>query len=82
MFCINSDIDEDHLLFNFYWSSYDVKIQNVNMKRIKLSTNFAVFLLFFGVAALEAFQSRNWIKAGFWAVIGIVFLVTDNLKKA
>jgi uncharacterized membrane protein len=52
------------------------------MKRIKLSTNFAVFLLFFGVAALEAFQSRNWIKAVFWAVIGIVFLIADNLKKA
>jgi hypothetical protein len=52
------------------------------MKRIKLSTNFAVFLLFFGVAALEAFQSRNWIKAVFWAAIGIVFLAADNLKKA
>jgi len=32
------------------------------MKKIKLGTNFAVFLLFFGVAALEAFQTRNWIK--------------------
>ncbi|HEY6503802.1 MAG TPA: hypothetical protein VIZ28_07510 [Chitinophagaceae bacterium] len=51
------------------------------MKRIKLSTNFAVFLLFFGVAALEAFQTRNWIKAVFWVAIGIVFLVADNLKK-
>jgi len=52
------------------------------MKRIKLSTNFAVFLLFFGVATLEAFQSQNWLKAGFWAAIGLVFLVADNLKKA
>lgn len=51
------------------------------MKGIKLSTNFAVFLLFFGVAALEAFQTRNWIKAAFWVVIGIVFLMSDNLKK-
>jgi hypothetical protein len=52
------------------------------MKNIKLSTNFTVFLLFFGIAALEAFQSRNWIKAAFWVAIGIVFLMADNLKKA
>ncbi len=51
------------------------------MRKIKLSTNFAVFLLFFGVAALEAFQTANWVKAGFWVAIGIVFLVADNLKK-
>jgi hypothetical protein len=37
---------------------------------------------FLGVAALEAFQSANWIKAVFWAAIGIVFLAADNLKKA
>ena len=52
------------------------------MNKIRLSTNFAVFLLFFGVAALEAFQSRNWLKAVFWLVIGFVFLAADNLKKA
>lgn len=52
------------------------------MKRIRVSTNFTVFLLFFGVAALEAFQTRNWLKAVFWLAIGIVFLAADNLKKA
>jgi hypothetical protein len=51
------------------------------MKRIKLGANFTVFLLFFGVAALEAFQTRNLIKAVFWLAIGVVFLVADNLKK-
>jgi uncharacterized membrane protein len=51
------------------------------MKKIKLSSNFAVFLLFFGVAALEAFQTANWAKAAFWVAIGIVFLVADNMKK-
>jgi hypothetical protein len=51
------------------------------MKSIKLGANFAVFLLFFGMAALEAFQSQNWIKAAFWVLIGIVFLVSDNLKR-
>jgi len=51
------------------------------MNRIKLGANFAVFLLFFGVSALEAFQTRNWIKAAFWLAIGIVFLVADNLRR-
>jgi uncharacterized membrane protein len=51
------------------------------MSKIRLSTNFAVFLLFFGVAAVEAFQTRNWLKAVFWVAIGIVFLAADNLKK-
>jgi hypothetical protein len=51
------------------------------LKRIKLGTNFTVFLLFFGVAALEAFQTRNWIKAAFWLAIGVVFLAADILRK-
>lgn len=51
------------------------------MKKIKLGTNFAVFLLFFGVSVLDAFQSRNWIRAILWLAIGIVFLAADNLKK-
>ncbi len=48
---------------------------------INFGMNFAVFLLFFGVAALEAFQTQNWLKAGFWAAIGLVFLVADNIKR-
>ena len=52
------------------------------MNKIKFGTNFTVFLLFFGVGLLEAFQTANWTKAAFWVVIGIVFLMADNLKKA
>lgn len=51
------------------------------MKNIKLGTNFAIFVLFFGVAALEAFQTQNWLKALFWAAIGIVFLIADNARR-
>ena len=51
------------------------------MKRVRLGTNFAVFALFFGVATLEAFQTRNWLKAAFWMAIGIVFLVADNMRR-
>jgi hypothetical protein len=51
------------------------------MRKIRLGSNFAVFLLFFGVAALEAFQTANWPKAALWIAIGVIFLVADNLKK-
>jgi len=51
------------------------------MMRMKLGTNFTVFLLFFGVGVLEAFQTRNWVKVAFWLAIGSVFLMADNLKK-
>jgi len=44
----------------------------------RLGANFAVFALFFGVATLEALQSRNWLKALFWVAISIVFLAADN----
>lgn len=50
--------------------------------KIKLGMNFAIFILFFGVAALEAFQTQNWPKAGFWAAIGLVFLLADNLNRS
>lgn len=50
------------------------------MTRITLGPNITVFALFFGVAALEAFQTRNWLKAAFWLAIGGVFLWADNLK--
>ncbi|MDB5231035.1 MAG: hypothetical protein JWN76_1840 [Chitinophagaceae bacterium] len=52
------------------------------MKHIKLGTNFTIFLLFFGIAMLEALQSQNWLKAIFWLTIGIVFLLADNLRKS
>jgi len=50
------------------------------MKRIKLGINFAVFLLFFGVAMLEAFQRHNWPKAALWVGLALFFLIADNLR--
>jgi len=47
------------------------------MRKIRFGTNFAVFVLFFGVAMLEALQTANWVKVGFWGAIGCAFLYTD-----
>ena len=52
------------------------------MERITLGMNFTVFVLFFGVAALEAFQTRSWPKAAFWLAIGIVFTDSQTTRKA
>lgn len=50
------------------------------MKNLRLGANISVFLLFFGVALLEAVQTRNWLKAAFWVAIGIVFLIGDQRR--
>lgn len=50
------------------------------MGQIHPGTDFTVFLLFFGVAALEAFQTRNWTRAAFWLAIAIGFLAADCRK--
>jgi hypothetical protein len=56
--------------------------QEAVMRKIRLGSNFTVFALFFGVATLEAFQSRTWLNAVFWLAIGILFLVADSLRNS
>jgi hypothetical protein len=50
------------------------------MKDIKL-TNIAVFLLFFGIALIEAFRRDNWLQAGLFLALGILSLWADFRKK-
>jgi hypothetical protein len=61
--------------------SGDMTRTEVTMEKIKIGMNFTVFLLFFGVATLEALQTRNWTKAAFWLAIGIVFLIADSPRR-
>ena len=51
------------------------------MTGLKFGTNTAIFILFFGVAVIEAMQTQNWLKVAFWAAIGLVFLLADFSKK-
>lgn len=51
------------------------------MKKIKLGQGTAVFILFFGVAMLEAFKTGNWSLSIFWMAVGTAFLTADNLKR-
>ena len=50
------------------------------MKRIKFGTGFAVFVLFFGIAMLEAFRTRNLLSVAFWIIMAVAYLWMDNRK--
>jgi len=51
------------------------------MKRIHLGQGFVIFILFFGIALLDAIHQFDWLKTIFWLATGLVFIVADNLKK-
>lgn len=48
---------------------------------MKFGPNVAIFILFFGIALVEAFQLRNWLMAALFVLLGVMFLRADNLKK-
>lgn len=47
---------------------------------INLGANVTVFLLFFGIALLDAIRSRDLVAAFLWLALGLVFLRADALK--
>jgi hypothetical protein len=47
---------------------------------MKISTNFVVFILFFGLALIEAFQRQNWLEAILFLALGGMFLWSDLRK--
>ena len=51
------------------------------MRRPLLGPGFTVFVLFFGLALLDAFRSRDWVHAAFWVAIGAVFLWADQPRR-
>lgn len=51
------------------------------MKKIHFGANFTLFVLFFGIAMLEAFREKNWLVALFWLVTGFLFLRADNITR-
>ncbi len=50
------------------------------MEKLKLGTNFIVFILFFGIALIEAFQKQNYLEAIIFLALGIVSLWADFKK--
>jgi hypothetical protein len=52
------------------------------MRASGLNSGIAIFILFFGISLLDALQSMNWLRAGFWLTIGIGFFVLDSRRKS
>jgi len=51
------------------------------MKKLKVGMNFTVFMLFFGIALVEAFQKGDWLQALLFSALGIVFLLAEEKDK-
>ena len=51
------------------------------MRHLRLGPNVTVFLLFFGIALLEAFRAGDWLQAALWCALGLVFLRADALRR-
>ena len=49
------------------------------MRKISLGAGFTIFLLFFGMAAVDAVQTGNWFRAVFWVAVGCAFLYLDDV---
>jgi len=45
-----------------------------------MRTNFTIFILFFGIALLDAIRGGHWLRILFWLAIGAVFLVADRRR--
>ena len=50
------------------------------MKRPDL-TNIAIFLLFFGIALIEAIKKQNWLEAALFLALGVISLLADIREK-
>lgn len=43
-------------------------------------TNFVIFVLFFGIALIEALQKQNWLEAALFLALGLLSLRADFRK--
>ena len=50
------------------------------MNKVKITAGVTIFILFFGLALVEAFEKRNWLEAGIFLLLGIVFFLADRKK--
>ena len=50
------------------------------MRKLHVGENIAVFILFFGLALMEAMQHGRWLLVVLWLALAAVFLRADNLR--
>jgi hypothetical protein len=44
-------------------------------------TNIAVFIIFFGIALIEAIRKQNWLEAALFLALGIISFRADFSKR-
>ena len=53
-------------------------LERVSMR--KLNTGLTIFILFFGVALIEAFEKHNWLEAALFLLLGVVSVLADRKR--
>ena len=43
-----------------------------------MRANLTIFILFFGIALLDAIRGGHWLRVLFWLAIGTLFYLTDR----
>lgn len=51
------------------------------MLRQETSDSLTIFFLFFGIAAIDAVVTRNWLHVLFWLVVGVAFVLLSRRGK-
>lgn len=59
----------------------DQYILIVYMKKYSFGTKSTIFILFFGIALIEAFQKHNWLEATLFVLLGLLFIRADINRK-
>jgi hypothetical protein len=49
-----------------------------SLGRPPMRTNFTVFIVFFGIALLDAIRGAHWLEVLFWLAIGAFFFLADR----
>ena len=51
------------------------------MNKVNFNTSLTIFILFFGVALIEALEKHNWLEAFLFLLLGLVSFWADRRKK-
>jgi hypothetical protein len=43
-----------------------------------MRTNLTIFILFFGIALLDAIRGGHWLRSIFWLCMGTLFFLADR----
>jgi len=51
------------------------------MNKVNFNTGLTIFILFFGVALIEAIDKHNWLESFLFLLLGAVSFWADRRKK-